>query len=100
MNENIKKIPYIVYEAEMYRCRKIIRLLCVILAIVLIAAIISNIHWKIVLDKAQEGKNAIGETRDFIPLEMMKDISVRKKRHKICVRTLMNTTFREANGLK
>lgn len=97
MNNDVKKVPYIVYEAELYRCRKAIKALAVLLAVFFIIGILSNLCWKIAFDKATEDENTSESVAALIPFETKK-YSVKKKRHKLCGKILMNTTFLEASG--
>lgn len=97
MNNDIKKIPYIVYEAELYRCRKVIKALSVLLAVVFVFGILSNLCWKVAFDKATEGETTYKAVEALIPFETKK-YSVKKKRHKLCGKILMNTTFLAVSG--
>ncbi len=82
-NEEIKKVPYIVFEAERHRYRIIIRILSVILAIVLIFAIASNAVWNIRFDNAAKEQTEIKvHTGDFEPIFECGTVPVNGKRKK------------------
>ncbi len=93
MSDDVKKVPYIVFEAERIRGRKLVRLLSFLLALVFLAGLISNVFWKIAYDKATAHEKEDSAACDSVGLFI-----ARKKRFKICGKTLMNTISHVVSG--
>lgn len=98
MKNDIAKVPYIGVEYERFRYRRIIKLLAAFLAIAVFCGVVSNLAWKIKLDKATEGDSMYKEVPEVICIVSSTDNAVIRKKNRRCGKTLMNLTFHAVSG--